>query len=146
MSGIGACPWDGSQVGLLFGHSLSLFSMFIHALLIGRTHFVSGFVGGLVSLSLHWGSCLTTGVGHFRPPLLRISARVTHIDSLELLYPRSLVGPRDAPRTPNCCSLGWFSLHRIAPLFPSSSSKYQYLNIFFLHVCLITVFLSFFFF
>ena len=40
-SGTGSCPWDGSQVGPLVGHSLSLCSNFVPGLLVGRTNFGS---------------------------------------------------------------------------------------------------------
>jgi hypothetical protein len=44
---------------------------------------VKSFVGGLVSPSLHWGSCMTTGGGLFRfyNPTVGISARVTQIET-----------------------------------------------------------------
>ena len=49
MSGIVACPWDGSQVGPVIGwHSVSAPSS-IPALLVSEIKFwVEGFVGGLV--------------------------------------------------------------------------------------------------
>lgn len=50
MSGIVACPWDGSQVGPVIGwHSVSAPSS-IPALLVSEIKFwVEGFVGGLMS-------------------------------------------------------------------------------------------------
>jgi hypothetical protein len=56
------------KLGWLFvGHSLSLCSI-LHACISYRQNKfgVKGFVGELVSLSFHWGSCLATGGGLFR--------------------------------------------------------------------------------
>jgi hypothetical protein len=65
-------PWAiQSQWGLkleqsLLGCSLGLCSIFIPAHLVVRTDFwVEGFVGGLMSPSLSWNSCLDSGGGYF---------------------------------------------------------------------------------
>jgi hypothetical protein len=55
----------GLKLGqLLVGHPLSLCSL--PCACISYEFWVESFVGGLVSLSLHWGSCLAIGGHLFR--------------------------------------------------------------------------------
>jgi hypothetical protein len=63
VSGIGACPWDGSQIGwLLVDCSLSFCCIHLHCISCRQDKFeVKSFVGGLVSLLLHWSFYLATG-------------------------------------------------------------------------------------
>ena len=85
MSGIGDCPWDGSQIGLVIGWSIP--QSLLHpcpCISCRQSEFwAESFVGGLVSLSLHWGSCLATeGTSSGSvTPVLWITAKVTFIDS-----------------------------------------------------------------
>lgn len=68
-------PWDESQVGLVIGwpFSQTLLHIFL-VFLSDRTHFlVESFVGELVSLSLHWVSCLDS-----RRWLLQVSSWRLH--------------------------------------------------------------------
>ena len=87
---------------------------------------VESFMGGLVSLSLHWESCLAAEVvsSGFMSPLLGTLAKVTHIDSWELPYPRSLELPRDP--TPSAAAVFHSILHPSGPL--SCLSPYLILN------------------
>ena len=60
---------------------------------------VESFVGGLMSLSLHWGSCMTTEGDLFRFHVSTgISAKVTHIDSWEFPHLMSLGLPKYSPQ------------------------------------------------
>lgn len=75
----------GLKLGwLLFGLSLSHCFIFVSAFLVERIKFwEESFVGGLVSISLHQGSCLATGGSLSRRifPVLWVTAKATPIDS-----------------------------------------------------------------
>jgi hypothetical protein len=78
---------------LLFGHSLSLCSISSAYISCRQDKFgVKSFVGGLVSLSLHWGSCLAIGGDLFR---FHISSamHLLHKVSAKALTPGSLPDP-----------------------------------------------------
>jgi hypothetical protein len=66
--GIAVCPWDGLQVEAVIGWPFSQSLLPPCAYIICRQDkfWVESFVGGLVSQSLHWSSCLATGFGFFR--------------------------------------------------------------------------------
>jgi hypothetical protein len=62
LSGIGSCPWDGSQVRQSFiDHSLSLCSIFVPVLLVGRTNF------GLKVLWVGWHPYLSVEISTWNP-------------------------------------------------------------------------------
>ena len=72
----------GFKLGqLLLDHSLGLFSIFVSAFLVDRINLSQFFMGDLVSLFLHWGSCLDIGGGLLRYQIP--TAKVTPIHSLE---------------------------------------------------------------
>jgi hypothetical protein len=86
VSGIGACPWDGSQIEPGIGWPFPQFLLHLYCFTSCRQDkfWDQVSVGGLLSLFLHWESSLATGGGYFRlpiPPLLRVSARVILTDS-----------------------------------------------------------------
>ena len=68
VSGIGSCPWSGSQFWPDFGWSFppSLFYTYPSTSCWQETFWVESFVGRLLSLSLHWEFCLATGSANFR--------------------------------------------------------------------------------
>ena len=80
--GIGACPWMGLTLGqFLVGHSFSHCSITCARISCRLdTFLVEKFVGRLVSLSLHWGSCLAIGGSLFRFHILNVVS-YSYIDS-----------------------------------------------------------------
>jgi hypothetical protein len=64
----GSFSWDESQVGLVNGQPfIQSLLHFCTCISFRQEQFgVKSFIGGLVSLSLHWASCLTTRGGLFR--------------------------------------------------------------------------------
>ena len=101
MSGIGACPWDGSQFGqgIIWPLPHSLLNLFTCIFSRQAQFCVDMFLVQLVSLTPHWGSCLATVCSLFRVhiSLPCISAKITHIDSLVPSNLSSLAHPKDTP-------------------------------------------------
>jgi hypothetical protein len=87
---IGACPWDESQVKSVIGWPPPQSLLHPHACISCRQDkfWVESFVGGLVSLLLHWGSCLATGGGLLR---FHIPSVVNHNESLHCFLDTSLI-------------------------------------------------------
>ena len=101
MSGIGACPCDGSQFGQgtvwLFPHSL--LNLFTSISSRQARFWVEIFLAQLVSLTPHCGSCLAAGCVHFKDhiSLPLISAKINPIDSLVPSNLSSLAHAKDIP-------------------------------------------------
>ena len=95
----------GLKLGqVLVGHSLSL--CYIHSSFISCRQdklWVENFVGELVSLSLHWSSCLATGGGLLRVHITNAESQIRTPPLILgcLTYPRSQSLPGDAPTHPN---------------------------------------------
>ena len=91
---------------LLVGYSLNLCSIPNPCISYRQGKFgAESFLGGFVSLSLYWGSCLATGGGL---PSLHIPNAVSYslgypIDSWDLPYPRFLSLPGDHLTPIICC-------------------------------------------
>ena len=100
------------------GYSLSLWSIFVPVLLVDRTHFGSKVLWVVWFLIPSLGVLPSYRLPLWDPPLLRVSARVIFIDSLEPHPPQVLGNFLD---TPIPCSLPIYvltplhSLHMIQP-------------------------------
>ena len=126
MSGIGACPCDGSQVGQGRVWSLphSLLNLFTCISSRQAKFRVEIFLVQLVSLTPHWGSCLAAGCSLFRVhiTLWCISAKITPIDSLIHSNFSSLTHPKDTPSFhPTCCRFQLIVLILWSSLFPHNT-------------------------
>ena len=95
----------------LFGHSLRLCSIFVPTSCRQDTFWVEGFLGGLLSLSSNWKSCMATGSN--------------------LFHPRSLACPRDLPCPCFLCLYMILPTHLLSKssippssLLPSTSNIY----------------------
>ena len=101
MSGMGACPWDGSQVGqgIVWPFPHSLLNLVTCISSRQAKFWVVMFLVQFVSLIPHWGSCLAVGCGLFRVhiSLQYISAKITHIESLMPSSLSSLAHPKNTP-------------------------------------------------
>ena len=65
-----ACPWDGSLVEPVIGWPFP--QSLLHFSCMQDKFWVENFVGGLVSLRHHWGSCLATGGGLLKFHILTV--------------------------------------------------------------------------
>jgi hypothetical protein len=65
-SGIGSCPWDGSQIGPAIGWPFPQSLLHLCPCISGRQDkfWDKSFVVGLMFLFLYWGSFQATGGGH----------------------------------------------------------------------------------
>jgi len=111
MSGIGACPWDGSQVGLVIGwpFSQSLISPPSLHICTDRINLRWKVLWVVWCLSLlHWGSCLPTGGIFFRFQWSESQLRSPSLILWCLPYPKSLSCPGDAPPTSSALSVADF--------------------------------------
>lgn len=95
-------PWDGSQVGPVIGWPFPQSQLHLCPCTSCRqdTFCVESFVGGLVSLSLHWGTCLASGgdsVMLHIPHCQESQLESPSWTPWSLHHPRSLAHLRDAP-------------------------------------------------
>ena len=99
MLGIGACPWDESQVGqdIVWSVPFSLLHLFTWISFTQDKFLVEIIFVLFVSLTFHWGSCLSLGRGFLRVhiSLLCISAMSIPIDFLLPSLSWSVAHPKD---------------------------------------------------
>ena len=118
---------------LLVSHSFSLCSIIIPTFLLDRTNFRSSLVGELMSLSLHWGSCLAIGGSHLRfhiPTVRSLSWSHPHILLWKPPQPRSMTHSRNSPHPTTPASLQiqfillslWHALLFFPTLVPEQAS------------------------
>ena len=127
MPGTGACPWDGSQVGLLLGHSASLCPILVSAFFVSRINLVEKV------LWMGWCPYHSTGVpaqlqevppsGSTTPLQSQLSLPPLIPGSLP--HPRSLAHPLKMTSTPTSCRFSFILLTLWASLLclPTPDTK-----------------------
>ena len=103
MSGIGGCPWDGSQVGPVIGWSFPQTLLHLCPYISCKLDkfWVESFVGELVSYHSIGVPAWLQEVASSSSisPMLWVPSKITPLILGNLFYPSSLSLPRDAPQT-----------------------------------------------